>query len=185
MGRPEFSSQIDADRKEKTIKINLLTPSRVIWTEKCWQALLPGLTGQVGVLWNHAALVTALDTGLCRILHEIYVDKNGNQIDVKAALENNEKPEGEPKIVWTPIVVCGGLAEIDRNRVTILASDIEEIGQIDKLKTMERLEKAILEVEEIGIIDEENQEHMDKIAEVKKARAILQAEEFLKDGKDN
>jgi len=40
------------------------------------------------------------------------------------------------------------------------------------------------EVEEIGIIDEENQDHMDKVAEVKKARAVLQADQYLSDGED-
>ena len=117
--------------------------------------------------------------GLCRILHEIKVDKAGNPIDSN---QTDETVESVSKIVWTPIVVCGGLAEIDRNRVTILASDIEEIVEVDKPKTMERLEKAILEVEELGIIDEENQVHMEKVAEVKKARAILQADQFLSDG---
>jgi F-type H+-transporting ATPase subunit epsilon len=42
-------------------------------------------------------LITALDTGLLRI-------------------KLNEK--------WTPIILCGGLAEIDRNRVTVLVNDV-------------------------------------------------------------
>jgi len=185
MGRPQYEQLIDKDREEKKIKINLLTPSRVIWTEQAWEALLPGLTGGVGVLWNHATLVTALDTGLCRILHEIEVEKNKtNTSGDNTETKTEEKKEVEKQIVWTPIVVCGGLAEIDRNRVTILASDVEEVFQVDEKETIKRLEKAILEVEEIGIIDEENQDHMDKVAEVKKARAVLQADQYLSDGED-
>ena len=29
---------------------------------------------------------------------------------------------------WTPIILCGGLAEIDRNRVTVLVNDVEELN---------------------------------------------------------
>jgi F0F1-type ATP synthase epsilon subunit len=55
------------------------------------------------VLDGHAALITALDTGL--------------------RIKLNEK--------WTPIILCGGLAEIDRNRVTVLVNDVEELTNIE------------------------------------------------------
>ena len=71
------------------MNIRVLTPDRVICSTTADEVVLPGLTGQVGVLDGHAALITALDTGLLRI-------------------KLNEK--------WTPIILCGGLAEIDRNR---------------------------------------------------------------------
>jgi F0F1-type ATP synthase epsilon subunit len=35
-----------------------------------WWIVLPGLTGQVGVLDGHAALITALDTGFTHKLNE-------------------------------------------------------------------------------------------------------------------
>jgi F-type H+-transporting ATPase subunit epsilon len=72
------------------MNIRVLTPDRVICSTTADEVVLPGLTGQVGVLDGHAALITALDTGLLRI-------------------KLNDK--------WTPIILCGGLAEIDRNRV--------------------------------------------------------------------
>ena len=86
------------------MNIRVLTPDRVICSTKADEVVLPGLTGQVGVLDGHAALITALDTGLLRI-------------------KLNEK--------WTPIILCGGLAEIDRNRVTVLVNDVEELIDIE------------------------------------------------------
>jgi F-type H+-transporting ATPase subunit epsilon len=65
------------------------------------------------VLDGHA-LITALDTGLLRI-------------------KLNEK--------WTPIILCGGLAEIDRNRVTVLVNDVE-LTNIELSEATKELEKA-------------------------------------------
>ena len=49
------------------MNIRVLTPDRVICSTTADEVILPGLTGQVGVLDGHAALITALDTGLLRI----------------------------------------------------------------------------------------------------------------------
>jgi F-type H+-transporting ATPase subunit epsilon len=66
------------------------------------------------VLDGHAALITALDTGLLRI-------------------KLNEK--------WTPLFLCGGLAEIDQNRVTVLVNDVEELTNIE-LSEAKRIRKS-------------------------------------------
>jgi F-type H+-transporting ATPase subunit epsilon len=85
------------------MNIRVLTPDRVICSTTADEVVLPGLTGQIGVLEGHAALITALDTGLLRI-----------------------KLNGK----WTPIILNGGLAEIDQNQVTILVNDVEELTKI-------------------------------------------------------
>jgi len=72
------------------MNIRVLTPDRVICSTTADEVVLPGLTGQIGILDGHASLITALDTGLLRI-----------------KLDNK----------WTPIILCCGLAEIDRNRL--------------------------------------------------------------------
>jgi F-type H+-transporting ATPase subunit epsilon len=56
------------------MNIRVLTPDRVCSTTAD-EIVLPGLTGQVGVLDGHAALITALDTGLLRIK----LNENGPQ----------------------------------------------------------------------------------------------------------
>lgn len=130
------------------MNIRVLTPDRVICSTTADEVVLPGLTGQVGVLDGHAALITALDTGLLRI-----------KLDEK----------------WTPIILCGGLAEIDRNRVTVLVNDVEELITIELNQATQELEKAALAVEEAGT----SKDRLDALFELKKATAKLEAMNYL------
>ena len=130
------------------LNIRVLTPDRIICTTAADEIVLPGLTGQVGVLNGHAALITALDTGLLRI-----------------KLENK----------WTPIILCGGLAEIDRNRVTVLVNDVEELISIELNEATKELEKATLAVEN----SQTSKERLDASNELKKATARLEAVNYL------
>ena len=131
-----------------TMNIRVLTPDRVICSTMADEVVLPGLTGQIGVLEGHASLITALDTGLLRI-----------------KLENK----------WTPIILCGGLAEIDRNRVTVLVNDVEELIDIELSEATQELEKATLAVEEA----ETDKSLLDASVELKKATAKLEAMNYL------
>ena len=130
------------------MNIRVLTPDRVICSTTADEVILPGLTGQVGVLDGHAALITALDTGLLRI-------------------KSNEK--------WTPIILCGGLAEIDRNRVTVLVNDVEEVNDIELTDATKELEKATLAVEDATT----SKARLDASVELKKATARLEAINYL------
>jgi len=130
------------------MNIRVLTPDRVICSTAADEVVLPGLTGQVGVLNGHAALITALDTGLLRIKLE-------------------EK--------WTPIILCGGLAEIDRNRVTVLVNDVEELIDIELSEATRELEKATIAVEGA----ESGKNLLDASVELKKATAKLEAMNYL------
>jgi len=128
--------------------IRVLTPDRVICSTTANEVVLPGLTGQVGVLDGHTALITALDTGLLRI-----------KLDEK----------------WTPIILCGGLAEIDQNRVTVLVNDVEELTNVKLSEATKELEKATLAVETA----ETSKDRLDASVELKKANARLEAINYL------
>lgn len=130
------------------LNIRVLTPDRIICTTAADEIVLPGLTGQVGVLNGHATLITALDTGLLRI-----------------KLENK----------WTPIILCGGLAEIDENRVTVLVNDVEEIGSVKLNQATNELEKAILAVENA----ETSKALLDTTINLKKATAKVEALNYI------
>lgn len=130
------------------MKIRVLTPDRVICSTTADEVVLPGLTGQIGVLEGHAALITALDTGLLRI-----------KLDEK----------------WTPIILCGGLAEIDRDRVTVLVNDVEELTNVDLTEATKELEKATLAVENA----QTSKARLDASVELRKATARLEAISYL------
>ena len=130
------------------MNIRVLTPDRIICSTTADEVVLPGVTGQIGVLDGHASLITALDTGLLRI-----------KLDQK----------------WTPIILCGGLAEVDRNQVTVLVNDVEEIVALDLNEVNEKLKVAKLEVENA----ESSKIRLDAILELKKAAARLEALTYL------
>ena len=130
------------------MSIRVLTPDRVICSTKAEEVILPGLTGQVGILDGHASLITALDTGLLRI---------------KLA----EK--------WTPIILCGGLAEIDSNQVTVLVNDVEELSSIELTEATQALEKATSAIENA----ETSKSRLDASIELKKATARLEGINYL------
>ena len=130
------------------MNIRVLTPDRVVCTTNAEEVILPGLTGQVGVLEDHAALITALDTGLLRI-------KSENK--------------------WTPIILCGGLAEIDRNRVTVLVNDVEELTVVELALATKELEEATSAIEEA----ETEKQRLDASDDLKKASARLEAMNYL------
>ena len=130
------------------MNIRVLTPDRVICSTAADEVVLPGLTGQVGVLDGHAALITALDTGLLRI-----------KLDE----------------TWTPIILCGGLAEIDQNRVTVLVNDVEEFTNIELREATKELEQATLAVEKA----ETSKDRLDASVELKKANARVQGINYL------
>ena len=130
------------------MNIRVLTPDRVICSTTADEVVLPGLTGQIGVLDGHASLITALDTGLLRI-----------------KLDNK----------WTPIILCGGLAEIDQNRVTVLVNDVEELIALELTEVTKELEKATLAVENA----ETSKAILDASLELKKATARVEAVNYL------
>jgi len=104
------------------IDVKVLTPDRVICTTIADVVVLPGLTGQIGVLNGHVALVASLDTGLLRI-----------KLDQK----------------WTPIIVCGGLVEVCNDRVTVLVNDVEELFTVDLNEATNELKRATAAIESI------------------------------------
>lgn len=130
------------------MNIRVLTPDRIICSTTADEVVLPGVTGQIGVLDGHASLITALDTGLLRI-----------KLDQK----------------WTPIILCGGLAEIDRNQVTVLVNDVEELVSLELSEVTAELQKATTAVETA----ETSKARLEATLDLKKAAARVEAVNYL------
>jgi F-type H+-transporting ATPase subunit epsilon len=104
-----------------SLNVRVITPDRVVWDAGAEELILPSSTGQLGILTDHAPLLTALDIGVMRL-----------------------KTEGN----WISIVLLEGFAEVENNKVTILCNGAEEGSTIDLTSAQAELEKVTLLVDE-------------------------------------
>ena len=105
-----------------SLNVCVITPDRVVWDATADELILPSSTGQLGILTDHAPLLTALDIGVMRLK----TDTN-----------------------WTSIVLMEGFAEVENNKVTVLCNGAEEANSIDAAKAQADLEKVTLLVDEV------------------------------------
>lgn len=85
-----------------------LVPDRIFLRDNAHTIILPTLTGQMGVLTNHIPLLTGLDTGLVLIRKSVSSE-------------------------WMGVVVAGGFALVNDNKVTILVNEAE-LGSVRFIK---------------------------------------------------
>ena len=104
-----------------SLNVRVITPDKVVWDAMAEELILPSSTGQVGVLTDHAPLLTALDIGVMRLKSDAG---------------------------WTSIVLMEGFAEVEDNKVTILCNGAEEGSSIDLKTAQDELEKVTLLVDE-------------------------------------
>ena len=104
-----------------SLNVRVITPDKVVWDASAEEIILPSSTGQLGILVDHAPLLTALDIGVMRL-----------------------KAEGN----WTSIVLMEGFAEVEANKVTILCNGAEEGSTIDRSSAQSELEKVTLLVDQ-------------------------------------
>lgn len=93
------------------MEVCIVKPDRIFFQEEVEELLLPTNTGYIGILAEHAPLVTGLDNGVLAI-------RQG--------------------IEWKFLALLGGFGVIKENRVNILCRDIEEASEI-KLSEAEKL----------------------------------------------
>ena len=104
-----------------SINIRVIAPDRTVFDSQVQEVVLPSSTGQLGILVNHAPLLTALDIGVMRV-----------RIDSK----------------WVAVYINGGFAEIENNELIILVNSAEKGSSIDQKLAQQDLEKATLRVGE-------------------------------------
>jgi len=137
-----------------SLKIRVITPDKIVWNTLAEEVVLPSTTGQLGILNDHAPLITALDIGVLRI-----------------KLEND----------WKPIVLLGGFAEVENNEVTILVNGVEEVEKgtlnlnVDIQVAKDELEKASIELENA----QTDKEKIEASQKLKKVSARVQALTFV------
>ena len=90
-----------------TLQCEIVTPERKLYSEEAGFVVLPGSAGEMGVLPGHAPTVTTLDAG---------------RVDVRMALDAKD---------GVRFLVAGGYAQVETDRVIILADRAIDVKEID------------------------------------------------------
>ena len=98
-----------------SLQISILTPERPFWNGQAEEIILPTETGEMGVLKNHAPIITGLDVGAMLI--------RSNQ-------------------TWNSYAIMGGFALVKQNVVTILANEAQSSENIDAEEAKNAFETA-------------------------------------------
>jgi F-type H+-transporting ATPase subunit epsilon len=106
----------------QNIKLEVVTPEKVVVSEDTQIVAAPGTMGEFGVLNGHTPFLTSLKTGVMR-----FTDAKGTEHSV---------------------FISGGFAEALPNKVTILAESAEKSSDIDLERAKSALERAQKRLEE-------------------------------------
>lgn len=98
-----------------TMQFEIVTAEGVLYSDEVDGIVAPGADGELGVLPNHASLLTVLKAGELRIM------------------KGNEE---------TDIAITGGFLEVLGNKVTILADAAERSEEIDIARAEEAVARA-------------------------------------------
>ena len=104
-----------------TLQVCIMTPDRVFWDQQAEEVILPTNTGQMGVLPNHAPLITGLDVGVMLI-------RSKNQ--------------------WLSVALMGGFARVKQNQITVLVNQAESTETINSQEAENALLTAKTQLEE-------------------------------------
>ena len=97
------------------IKFKIVTPEKTVFEEEIDQVTLPTQEGEITVLPNHIPLISVLQAG------ELVAKKGSEEI---------------------AMAVSGGMVEVRRNEITILADTAERAEEIDLARAEEAKQKA-------------------------------------------
>ncbi|HLM83811.1 MAG TPA: F0F1 ATP synthase subunit epsilon [Candidatus Bathyarchaeia archaeon] len=97
------------------IKFKIVTPERTVFEDEVSQVTLPTQEGEITVLTEHIPLISVLTPG------ELVARKNGEEI---------------------AMAVSGGMIEVRKNEITILADTAERAEEIDLSRAEEARKRA-------------------------------------------
>jgi len=97
------------------IQVCILTPDCIFQREDVDELILPTSTGQIGILRNHASLITALDIGLIM---------------------------SRDQSKWKTLALMGGFALVQANKVTILVNEAVTASSIEEEEVTKTLDDA-------------------------------------------
>lgn len=106
-----------------TIRLEVVTPERLVVNDTAEYIEIPGKTGYLGVLPGHAPLITELSVG---------------EITYRSGIQIKR------------LAVAWGFAEVLQNKVTILAETAEKAEEIDTARAEAAKKRAEAELQKAG-----------------------------------
>jgi F-type H+-transporting ATPase subunit epsilon len=97
------------------LNLRVMAPNRIVWNSEIQEIILSTNSGQIGILPNHAPLLTALDIGIVKI---------------------------RLKEQWSTMALMGGFAMIENNQMTILVNEAEKANEIDLQEAQDTFREA-------------------------------------------
>jgi F-type H+-transporting ATPase subunit epsilon len=110
-----------------TIRLELVTPERLVLSEEVDEVVLPGYEGEFGVLPGHTQYLAILNIGMLWY-------RKGSAV--------------------TKIALGGGFAEVNHDRVVVMAETAERAGEIDVERAQRARDRAEASLKELSMDDE-------------------------------
>jgi F-type H+-transporting ATPase subunit epsilon len=104
---------------DKTYQLDIVTPEKTAFSDQVEFAVFPGSEGELGILFNHAPLLSRLLPGEIRITHDGRVDR---------------------------FAISGGFLEARKNVVSVITETAEPANQIDIARAIAEKESAEAEL---------------------------------------
>jgi len=125
---------------ENKLQLSVVTPERLVLTEEVDQVNIPGVEGDLGILYDHAPILTTMRPG--RFSYELLGKKGKETIQM---------------------IVSGGYLEVTDNRVIVLAEAVEFLDEIDKERAKASLVKAEEALANADLSDDEFAEAQNRL----------------------
>ena len=98
------------------INLEIVSPEKLLLSKPVDMVVIPAAEGEMGILVNHAPMIVLLRAGTIRLYQ-------GNAVTEQ-------------------LYVSGGFAEITPTRVTVLANEATEVGELSRADAQSRLTAA-------------------------------------------
>ena len=110
-----------------TIRLELVTPERLVLSEEVDEVVLPGYEGEFGVLPGHTQFLAILNIGV------LWYRKGG---------------------ATTKLALGGGFSEVTHDRVVVMADTAERADEIDMERAQRARDRAESRLKELSLDDE-------------------------------
>jgi F-type H+-transporting ATPase subunit epsilon len=126
------------------LNLEIVTPEKMVLSESVDSVTVPTASGEIGIMANHAPLISSLRAGILSYTRGGATEK---------------------------MIISGGFVEVSSNNVSVLADIAEESGEIDSQATRAELAEAERTVKEWKGTEEELEAELEKLD---RAQARLQ-----------